>query len=153
MRHIFNSIRNPKLETWTGANKSSIKPLLSCTRTSFFVLQRTLGLARWSKASLCDRNIALIFFGSGGKWTWIWTSAWISGGVAVFKRNWRWWAGRSANSWRKPRFSLTTRNIATKWISDYSLQSFIEARGGKKKETSRGRIENNKNEEEEEENN
>ena len=37
MRHLFYSIRNPKLET-TGANTSSIKPLPSCTRTRFFVL-------------------------------------------------------------------------------------------------------------------
>ena len=36
MRHLFYSIRNPKLET-TGANTSSIKPLPSCTRTRLFV--------------------------------------------------------------------------------------------------------------------
>ena len=36
MRHLFYSIRKPKLET-TGANTSSIKPLPSCTRTRLFV--------------------------------------------------------------------------------------------------------------------
>ena len=37
MRHLFYSIRKPKLET-TGASKSLIKPLPSCTRARFFVL-------------------------------------------------------------------------------------------------------------------
>ena len=60
MCHLFYSIRNPKLET-TVANKSSIKPLPSCTRTRFFVLYKTLGLARSSKVSLYDCNIVRLF--------------------------------------------------------------------------------------------
>ena len=60
MCHLFYSIRNPKLET-TVANKSSIKPLPSCTKTRFFVLYKTLGLARSSKVSLYDCNIVRLF--------------------------------------------------------------------------------------------
>ena len=41
MRHLFYSIRNPKLET-KGANTSSIKPLPSCTRTRLFVFLSVL---------------------------------------------------------------------------------------------------------------
>ena len=47
MLHLFYSIRNPKLDT-TGANKSSTKPLPSLTRTRFFVLSGTFGVARSS---------------------------------------------------------------------------------------------------------
>ena len=68
-----------------------------------------------------------------------WTNAWICCGVAVFKRNWRWWAGQSANSWKKPRLLFTTRNIATKWTHDGGVQSFIEPRDGKKKRVGGGK--------------
>ena len=90
IRHLFYSIRNPKFET-TGAKKSLIKPLPSCTRTPFFVLQGTSGLAWSSKASLYDCNIRL--FSSGMEMCPIsilyktCTSACSCCGVAVFKRN------------------------------------------------------------------
>ena len=47
-------------------------------------------------------------------------------GVAVRKRNWRWWAGQTAKSWRKPRLFLTTRDTAINRTYDSSLQSFID---------------------------
>ena len=37
----------------------------------------------------------------------------MSYGVSVRKRNWRWWAGQTAFSWRKSLLFFTTRNIAT----------------------------------------
>ena len=92
LRHLFYSIRNPKLET-TGADKSLIKPLPSCTRTRFFVLSGTSGLTRSSEASLYDYNIRL--FSSGMEKCPIsilcknWTSACSYCGMAVFQRNWR----------------------------------------------------------------
>ena len=60
-----------------------------------------------------------------------WTNACSCWGVAVRKRNWRWWAGQTANSWRKPRFFLTTWDIATNWTNCDNLRSFIELLGGK----------------------
>ena len=62
LRHLFYRIKNSKLET-TGANTSSKKPLPSCTRTRFFVLYGTFGLARLSEASLYGSSIRL--FSSG----------------------------------------------------------------------------------------
>ena len=57
MRRLFYRIINPKVET-TGANKSSIKPLPSCTRTRFFVLLGKFGLIIW-------QQYPLIFFWDG----------------------------------------------------------------------------------------
>ena len=89
MRHLFYSIRNPKLET-TGANTSSIKQQPSCTRTHFFVLQGTFGLARLSKASLYGSNFRLFSLGMGMCPMSIlyktWTSACSCYEVAVFKK-------------------------------------------------------------------
>ena len=90
LRHLFYSIRNPKLET-TGANTSSIKPLPSCTRTRFFVLKGTLGLPRSSKASSYGSNISLFSSEIGICPISIlyktWTIVCSCCGVAVFKRN------------------------------------------------------------------
>ena len=146
-RHLFYSIRNPKLET-TGANTPSIKPLPSCTRTRFFVLQGTFGLAMLSKASLYGSNIRLFSVVMGMCSMSIlyktWTSAWSCCGVAVFKGTWR-WSGQSADRWRKPRLLFTTRDIATKWTKDGSWQYFRESRWWRKKnETNGRRIESNR---------
>ena len=82
----------PNLEK-TEANTSSIKPLPSCTRTRFFVLYGTFGLARLSRASLYGSNIRLFSSGMGicliSMLYKTWTSARSCCGVAVFKRNWR----------------------------------------------------------------
>ena len=85
LRHLFYRIKNSKLDT-TGANTSSIKPLTSCTRTRFFVLWGTFGLARSSKASLYGSNIRL--FSSGMEMC---SSCIRLGLVNVEMWWWRWW--------------------------------------------------------------
>ena len=61
----------------------------------------------------------------------IWTNACSCYGLAVRKRNCRWWAGQTAKNWRKPWLFLTTWDIATNWTYDNSLQTFIGCHGEK----------------------